>query len=70
MKTLSGILENRNEQRVVDTISDKGSFVKYVHERFSKKENYNRIRVSMIIESVLDAYPDDFQKAVERIENF
>lgn len=70
MKTLSNILENKSEQRVIESISDKRSFVKYVHERFSKNKGYNRVSVSMVIESVLDAYPNDFQKAIEKLGNF
>lgn len=70
MKTLSNILENKSEQRVVESINDKKAFSKYVHERFSKNKNYNRVSVAMVIESVLDAYPNDFQKAIEKLENF
>lgn len=70
MKKLSRIIEQKAEQSRISKIADKETFVQFVHEKFQTNLTYTKLRTDMIIESVLDKYPEDFQKAMKELENF
>jgi len=70
MQKLSTILSEQKQINTILSITSKEQFANYVHEKLSHSQNYSEDACNMIIENLLQAYPDDLQKAISELENF
>lgn len=70
MRKISQILEAKRDQLLVERIVTESDLFKFAHQVLKDKNGYSEDSANMMVENLMETYPEDLQKAAQEIENF